>query len=192
MNTTSKLQLIAGHSYRRRDGKIVTLVKYGNLGWMEDKEYGFIYDANVAWGNRILEHKVSPQDLIEDVTEQVRDAEQQNRITLNVDQHLSGTDYAPALNTPFRERKHIERTKEAYQDGADFFAVKSTHAFGTAQLIARYEYPFTSRLAIYNITLQIPEWEQETACKEAAAMFLRDNPEYKLVNSSELADRTER
>lgn len=80
-----------------------------------------------------------------------------------------------------------QRTKEAIQDGADFFEGGYYKDQPSSHHLARYEYPFTSR--------NVSDWtkrdddevihqQRMQATQEAAAMFLRDNPEYKLVTEA--------
>lgn len=79
---------------------------------------------------------------------------------------LMGTVLAQFNAEAVKNCKLFERTKLAEQDGADFYVVAD------GRKIARYEYPFASR----------NDWFSLEAAQEAAAMFLRDNPEYKLVS----------
>jgi hypothetical protein len=77
---------------------------------------------------------------------------------------LMGTCFGKMDAESVRNVVTTERFRPAIQDGADFYAVESSH------LLARYEYPF----------LKAGDWYSLAAAQEAAAMFLRDNPSYKL------------
>lgn len=80
---------------------------------------------------------------------------------------LMGTCFARMNSEAIKNVALFQRSKWAEQDGADFFDIPSR------KLLARYEYPFTSRSN---------DWFSLEAAQEAAAMFLRDNPTYKLTD----------
>jgi hypothetical protein len=82
---------------------------------------------------------------------------------------LMGTCFGSFHRQAMVDIKTYKRILLAEQDGADFYLAEPNIS---AHKIARYEYPFR----------KCGDWYSFEAAQEAAAMFLRDNPEYRLLS----------